>query len=158
MRELGYNYRLTDFQCALGMSQLKKLDIFVKIRRKIADKYNKAFSNIKEIGTPVEKGYARSSYHLYPIRLGKKLISRKRQIFDDLKNLGIGINVHYIPVPLQPFYRKTFGYKKGDFPNAESFYESELSLPIHPKLAKSEQNYIIKTVKNLIGGQFGYQR
>ena len=150
MRELGYNYRLTDFQCALGISQLKKLDRFIKIRRQIADKYNKAFADINEIGTPVEKGYASSSYHLYPIRLGKRAIARRGQIFEDLRKLGIGVNVHYIPVPLQPYYRKKFSFKKGDFPNAESFYESEISLPIHQKMTKSETNYVIKSVLDTI--------
>ena len=150
MQDLGFNYRLTDFQCALGISQLKKLDRFVKIRRRIVDKYNKAFSNIKEFGLPVEKRYTRSSYHLYPIRLGKRSISKRRQIFEDLRKLGIGVNVHYIPVPLQPYYRNRFGYKKGDFPEAEIFYESEISLPLHQKMTKSEINHVIKSVIDTI--------
>jgi dTDP-4-amino-4,6-dideoxygalactose transaminase len=151
MHDIGYNYRLTDIQCALGISQLKKLDKFIKIRRQIAYKYNKAFAGIKEISIPVDNKNSKSSYHLYPIRLCKRLALKKRQIFDDMRSLGIGVNVQYIPVPMQPYYKKTYGYKKGDFPNAEAFYESELSLPIHPKLAQSEQNYIIKTFKKLIG-------
>ena len=150
MRDIGYNYRLTDIQCALGISQLKKLNKFIKARRQIAAKYNKAFANIEEIDIPIEKGYAKSSYHLYPLRLNKKLIPKKRQIFEGLRKLGVGVNVHYIPVPLQPFYKKTFGYKKGYLPNAESFYESEISLPIHQKMLKSEIDHVINAVKETI--------
>ncbi|MFH1709896.1 MAG: UDP-4-amino-4,6-dideoxy-N-acetyl-beta-L-altrosamine transaminase [bacterium] len=150
MQDLGYNYRLTDIQCALGISQLKKLDKFLKIRRDIANRYNKAFADIEGIGIPVEKGHARSSCHLYPIRLNKELVLKKRQIFQDLRKLGIGVNVHYIPVPLQPYYRDKFGYKKGDFPHAEAFYQSEISLPLHQKMTKNDVDQVIQSIKRTV--------
>ena len=150
MQYLGFNYRITDFQCALGISQLKKLDRFIKIRKRIAAAYNKAFSHVDGISTPVEKDFATSSYHLYPIRIGKTLSRNKEQIFNDLRAAGLGVNVHYIPVPLQPYYRKKFGFKKGDFPNAESFYESEISLPLHQKMTQSDIDRVIKAVTDTI--------
>ncbi len=150
MRELGYNYRLTDIQCALGISQLSKLDKFIKARRQIAAKYNKAFANIDEIGIPVEKGFAKSSYHLYPIKLSSKLISKKLSIFTNLRRLGLGVNVHYIPLPLQPYYAKKYGYKRSDFPAAVSYYESEISLPLHQKMTDSDVNFVVKAVKDTI--------
>jgi len=155
MQTLGFNYRITDFQCALGITQLKKLDKFIKIRRKIAFVYNKAFANIKEITCPPEIKNVISSYHLYPIRLHESLVDKKRQIFDELRSLGVGVNVHYIPVPLQPYYQEMFGYQKGDFPAAEAFYESEISLPIHQKMTNADIQYVIRSVKSVIKAQSG---
>lgn len=147
MQGLGFNYRLTDIQCALGISQLKKLDKFVKARRLIAERYNREISKIDGIELPAEKPGIRSSYHLYPIKLTKNLLPHKKDIFSSLRKLGIGVNVHYIPVPLQPYYKQKYGYKNGDFPAAESFYKSEISLPIHPGLSKSDQDLVIKSVR-----------
>ena len=153
MQTLGYNYRLTDFQCALGISQLKKLDRFVRIRRDLAGKYNKALSGIDCIELPVEKPWAESSYHLYPMRFSSKLLSKKKQIFNRLRKLGIGVNVHYIPVPMHPYYRKKFGYEKGDFPNAEAYYESEISIPTHQQMTNKDVNYIVKNINRIINKQ-----
>jgi len=150
MQELGFNYRLTDFQCALGMSQLKKLDKFVARRRKIASTYDHELSNIKGFDTPKEIEGAKSSYHLYPIMLKGGPLKRKLEIFNALREKGLGVNVHYIPVPMQPYYRKTFGYKAGDFPVAEAFYKSEISIPIHQKMDNADVKAVISTVKEVI--------
>jgi len=151
MQDLGYNYRLTDIQCALGISQLKKLDTFIKIRRRIAAAYKAKLSDLKEISLPTERTNVRSSYHLYPVRLkSRRSIANKREIFQSLRSAGIGVNVHYIPVPLQPYYRNKFGYKTGDFPAAEAFYQSEISLPIHQKMTSDDISFVISAVKRML--------
>jgi len=141
----GFNYRITDFQCALGLSQLKKINKFIKRRRDIVAEYNKAFKNIKEIIIPVEKKYVKSSWHIYPIQI--KRIDRKR-IFDDLQKEGIGCQVHYMPLHLHPFYKKKFGYKKGDFPIAERYYERAITLPLFPKMTGKNIKKVIKKIIN----------
>ncbi len=141
MQFLGYNYRMTDIQAALGISQLKKLDKFVEKRREIAKIYNEAFKNNPYFDIPVEKEYAFHSYHLYPVRLKDK--TKKKEIFNKLRQNGIGIQVHYIPVYLQPYYQN-LGYKKGICPLAEDFYEREISLPIYPKMEHRDIIYVAK--------------
>lgn len=145
MQFLGYNYRMTDIQAALGISQLKKLDKFVEKRREIAKIYNKAFKDNLYFDIPVEKEYAFHTYHLYPIRLKDK--SKKKELFDKLRQNGIGVQVHYIPIYLQPYYQK-LGYKKEICPIAEDFYEREISLPIYPKMDNSEIELVINTFKS----------
>jgi len=147
IENIGFNYRLTDFQCALGLSQLKKIDRFIKRRREIITLYKKAFKNIKEIITPIEKDYVKSSWHIYPIQV--QGVDR-RKIFDDLRKKGIGVQVHYLPLHLQPFYKKRFGYKKGDFPIAEKYYERAITLPLFPAMTKKNTKKIIKEVKKII--------
>ncbi|MBA7512703.1 UDP-4-amino-4-deoxy-L-arabinose--oxoglutarate aminotransferase [subsurface metagenome] len=163
MRELGYNYRLTDFQCALGLSQLKKIDKFVKRRREIAYKYDLEFKNISEIIIPetdqmyldVMEGFVKqseSSWHLYVIQLNlEKLKVGRRKIFEALRTEGIGVNVHYIPIHLQPYYQKRFDYRKGDFPVAENYYEKAITLPIFPKMTDKDIEDIIRAIKKVIG-------
>jgi len=143
----GYNYRLTDFQCALGISQLKKIDKFIKRRKEIVTKYSGAFKNIKEIILPKEKDYVKSAWHIYPVQLEK--LDRKK-IFEQLRKQGIGVQVHYMPLHLHPFYRKRFGYKKGDFPKAEKYYKKAITLPLFPKMTDEEVKKVIKTVKKII--------
>ncbi len=124
MQDLGYNYRLTDFQCALGISQCKKLDEFIQRRREIAQRYNDVFKEIPEIVTPYEKKDVKSAYHIYVIQLQlEKLQVNRKTIFDALRAENIGVQVHYIPVHYHPYYQKNVGYKKGDFPNAERYYD-----------------------------------
>ncbi len=145
MQFLGYNYRMTDIQSALGISQLKKLDKFVEKRRKIAKIYNEAFKNNSYFDIPVEKDYAFHSYHLYSIRLKDEYKEKKREIFENLKKEGIGVQVHYIPVYLHPYYQK-LGYKKGICPNAEDFYTRQISIPIYPAMNDEDINFVIEKV------------
>ena len=147
----GFNYRITDFQCALGLSQFKKLGSFIKRRQEIVEIYNHAFARIPEIITPKSKSYAKPAWHLYIIQLQlAKLRVDRRKIFEALQKAGIGVQVHYMPLHLHPFYQKTFGYKKGDFPIAEMYYERAISLPLFPKMKAQEIRYIINTVKNIL--------
>lgn len=145
MQYLGYNYRMTDIQAALGISQLNKLDSFVERRRSIAELYNKAFNDNPYFDIPFEEDYAYSSYHLYPIRLKDKYRDKKREIFSKLREKGLGVQVHYIPVYLQPYY-KDLGYKKGLCPAAEEFYQRELSIPVYPSITKKEIKYVINKI------------
>ncbi len=145
MQFLGYNYRMTDIQAALGISQLKKLAEFIKKRREIVKIYNKAFKDNPYFDTPVEKDYAYHSYHLYSIRLKDSYKDRKKEIFQLLRKKGLGVQVHYIPVYLHPYYRE-LGYKKGECPVAEEFYKREISLPIYPTMTKQDVNFAIETV------------
>lgn len=151
MQQLGYNYRITDFQCALGISQFKKLKGFIKRRREIVKKYNQAFKDYDELIIPFEKPNVKSSYHLYMIKLNnEKLKVNRKKIFDALRAENIGVHVHYIPVHLQPYYKQNFGYKKGDFPIAEDFYNNALTLPLFPKMNNNDINDVIKAVNKVI--------
>jgi len=142
MQMLGFNYRITDFQAALGISQLHKLNKFVKKRREIMSLYNCAFKNNEFFDCPSEKDYAHSSYHLYPIRLKEKYVLKKEKIFSALRKNGVGVQVHYMPVYLQPYYQKN-GYSDKLCPNAEAYYKSELSIPIYPAMKKTDVNFVI---------------
>ena len=147
----GYNFRLTDFQCALGLSQFKKINRFIKRRREIVSEYNKAFKNIKEIITPGERNYVKSAYHIYVIQLVlDRLKGNRKKIFKELRKQGIGVQVHYLPIHLHPFYKKKFGYKKGDFPIAERYYKRTITLPLFPKMTDREVAQVIKIVKKTI--------
>jgi UDP-4-amino-4,6-dideoxy-N-acetyl-beta-L-altrosamine transaminase len=152
MQQLGYNYRLTDFQCALGISQFNKLEKFIDRRRKIVNAYNEAFSGMKEIITPFEKKDVKSAYHLYMIQLdlGRLKVGRKT-IFDALRAENIGVHVHYIPLHLQPYYQERFDHKKGDFPVAERYYERALTLPLFPKMTNEDVNDVIRAIEKVIG-------
>jgi UDP-4-amino-4,6-dideoxy-N-acetyl-beta-L-altrosamine transaminase len=151
MQSLGYNYRITDFQCALGISQFKKLEKFIELRRNIVNRYNDAFKDLKEIVTPFEKRDVRSAYHIYIIQLNlKRLKVERRKIFDALRAENIGVHVHYIPVHLQPYYKEHFGYKRGDFPVAERYYDRVLTLPLFPKMDDQDVNDVIDAVKKVI--------
>ena len=151
MHALGYNYRITDMQCALGIAQLEKLDSFVKRRRDIVEQYNKAFGDMAEITTPYEKPSVKSAYHLYMILLNlNRLKVGRKEIFDALRSEKIGVHVHYIPLHLQPYYKKSFGYKEGDFPVAEDYYTRALTLPLFPRMTDNDVQDVIKAVKKVI--------
>jgi len=147
----GYNLRLTDFQCALGISQMNKLDSFIRRRREIATMYNRAFAEMREIITPVEKEDARAVYHIYVIKLApERLKTGRKGIFEALRKENIGVNVHYLPVHLHPYYRKNLGYKEGDYPKAEAYYERAITLPLFPKMSDEDVNYVIGAVRKVI--------
>ena len=145
MQNLGFNYRMTDIQAALGLSQLKKADLFIERRREIASVYDKAFDGNEFFDIPAEANDRRSSYHLYPIRLKDRFRNGRKEIFLKMRNNGLGVQVHYIPVYLQPYYRD-LGFKKGLCPNAESYYEREISIPIYPALKGADIKYVINTI------------
>lgn len=145
MQNLGFNYRMTDIQSALGLSQLKKADHFIEQRRKIADIYNNSFSANKYFDITTEKEGIKSAYHLYPIRLKNGLESMRGDIFALLRSYGVGVQVHYIPVYLQPYYQ-SLGFKKGICPVAEDFYNREISLPIYPSMTAEQIKYVIDKV------------
>ncbi|MEA3453070.1 MAG: UDP-4-amino-4,6-dideoxy-N-acetyl-beta-L-altrosamine transaminase [Patescibacteria group bacterium] len=149
--EIGHNYRLTDFQCALGLSQLKKIDKFIKKRREIVKKYNQAFKNIKEIITPTERDNVKSAWHIYVIQLSlDKLKVGRGEIFRMLQKEGIGVQVHYVPLYLQPFYVEKFGYKEGNFPITDQYYQRAITLPLFPKMTDKEVDRVIKTVQKVM--------
>lgn len=146
--DLGFNYRITDIQCALGISQMKKLDRFVARRKEIANKYNQAFKNVQNIILPKQSDNCNSSWHLYAIQILNK---DRKQVFDKLRQLGIGVNVHYIPVYKHPYYQNN-GYSKTACANAENYYKHAISIPIFPKMTDEEVDYVIENIKAIIGG------
>lgn len=147
----GYNFRITDIQCALGVRQLAKIENFIAKRRKITAYYDKSFKDIKEIITPIEKKYVKVARHIYPIQLRlDKLKTGRKEIFEALRKEGLGVQVHYLPVHLHPFYKKKFHYKKGDFPIAEKYYESAITLPLFPKMMDKNVKDVIQAVKKVI--------
>ncbi|MDQ0221213.1 UDP-4-amino-4,6-dideoxy-N-acetyl-beta-L-altrosamine transaminase [Peribacillus cavernae] len=150
MQFLGYNYRMTDIQAALGTSQLEKLDMFVEKRKEIVTKYNEAFQNIRQITTPFQNSEGESSWHLYIIRLNLDELSvGRREIFETLQKQNIGVNVHYIPVHLLPYYQQ-LDYEKGSLPNAENLYEEIISLPLFPAMTEQDVADVIVAVKRII--------
>lgn len=145
MQELGYNYRLTDFQAALGTSQLKSADAGLKRRREIAAQYEDSFKSISGIKrqSGVVEGHA---YHLYIIETHKRL-----ELYNHLREKNIFAQVHYIPAHLMPYYQQQ-GWKPGDFPYAEAYYQCCLSLPMYPSLTDAEQRYVIDTIRQFLNG------
>ena len=150
MVELGYNYRITDFQCALGISQLNKLPKWLARRQEIARVYDEAFAGFPYVMPLSVSKDVLHAYHLYVVRIMDKEPSKKREsVFKHLREKGIGANVHYLPVHLHPFYKKRFNTSAGLCPVAEQAYEQILSLPIFPKLESCQQEYVIKTIKDI---------
>lgn len=138
MQTLGYNYRLSDMQAALGISQLKRANEGLQKRKEIAKRYDEAFGSNDEITIPsYQDGHA---FHLYVIRVKNRL-----ELYNHLRNKNIFAQIHYIPAHTMPYYKK-LGYQKGDFPLSENYYEQCLSLPMYPTLTKQEQEYVIKTI------------
>jgi dTDP-4-amino-4,6-dideoxygalactose transaminase len=145
MLHLGFNYRISDMQAALGSSQLKRLGEFVARRRFIAGHYREAFGANPFFDLPPEREGYESSYHLYPIRIKEPFVPLRRAVFDELRARGIGAQVHYIPVHLQPYYRG-LGFEPGLCPAAEGFYSREISLPMFPALRDSDLKKVVRIV------------
>lgn len=140
--ELGFNYRMTDIQAALGLSQMSRLDRFIDARHRIAAAYDAALAGFPVI-TPAADVRAHSALHLYVIELKTDVLTvTRRQVFESLRGAGIGVNVHYIPVHLQPHYRR-MGFAPGDFPHAETYYRRAISLPIYPDLGDDDFSYVL---------------
>ena len=144
MHSLGFNYRITDMQAALGISQLKKLDSFVKRRKEIALKYDKAFLN--SVVKPLYSFTKNSSYHLFVVKVDfSKLNISKVELFNKMREKNIGLQLHYIPINKQPFY-KNLGYGNEDTPIMNGYHEDSFSLPMYASLSNEEQEYVIKTL------------
>lgn len=139
--DLGYNYRITDIQCALGVSQMKKLDRFVARRREFVARYNEAFASEANIVCPIQAEGCNNSWHLYVVK-----VPNRKELYDKLKEAGINANVHYIPVYKHPYYQEN-GYADVCCPNAEELYAHMISLPLYPDLTNEEQDYVIEQVK-----------
>lgn len=146
---LGFNYRLTDIQAALGLSQLKKIDTFINKRQKIAKRYNENLI-FSLMTTPWQHPDTFSSYHLYPIRV-RSQSDHINQIllYDTLQKNGISANLHYIPIHRQPYF-ENLGFKSGDFPEAEKYFTETISLPIYPNLRRHQQNRVVKIIKEFL--------
>jgi perosamine synthetase len=143
MAELGYNYRITDFQCALGISQLKKLPDWISRRQEIASRYNMAFAESKAVKPLSVTSAVSHVYHLYVVRL---LNAARDEVFKSLRKSGIGVNVHYIPVHLHPFYRERFKTGEGLCPVSEAAYKEIISLPMFPKMSDEDTARVTKSL------------
>jgi len=154
MQDLGYNYRLTDLQCALGLAQLERLDTFVQRRRQIVAAYNAAFAGLPGLRTPGVREPANRdhiSWHLYTVQIDFPALGKTRtQVMTELRQRGIGTQVLYIPVHLQPWYRQTYGYGRGKCPVAEQHYRRALSLPLYPELSDEDVTRVIEAVTGCV--------
>ncbi len=142
--ELGYNYRITDLQAALGLSQMERIEEFVQRRRALVQRYNELLKNLP-VETPHQHPDTDSSWHLYIVRVKKS----HREVFETLRKNGIGVNLHYIPVHTQPYYQK-LGFKNGDFPVAEKYYSEAISLPLYYDLTDAQQDQVVAALKNAL--------
>lgn len=146
MQELGWNYRLTDIQCALGISQMKRLNTFIQRRREIAELYQGLFLDMEDVMCPPSS--AGHAWHLYPLWVNPE---KRRGLFEYLRSREIGVQVHYLPVHLHPYYRRRYGHKEGDFPRAERFYQGEISLPMFPRMSNEDVQRVVEEVRRGLG-------
>ncbi len=158
MQDLGFNYRITDFQCALGLNQLGKVEQFIARRREIVQKYNQAFADVPAIQTPGlrnELDRDLTSWHLYTVQIDFEEFGLSRtELMNELRYRGVGSQVLYIPVHLQPWYQKTYGYSLGKCPIAERYYQRALSLPLYPTMTDEEVDTVIEVVTGVLN-QYG---
>lgn len=149
--ELGYNYRLTDIQAALGYSQLQKLDSFLKRRREIASFYDEAFGSLDGVKIPSQMPGCNSAWHLYVLQIDfQKFKTNRTDFFSRMRDRQIGLQVHYIPVYWHPYYQ-ALGYKKGLCPIAEGIYENIVSLPMYPALSQDDLSRVVEAIKEILG-------
>jgi len=146
VQEFGLNYRLPDILCALGISQLNRLNSFKARRREIFDYYSDTLQTFENLVLPTERSNVNSNWHLYPIRVPHE---KRLEIFDAMRAKGIGVQVNYLPAHLQPVFQKQ-GYRRGRLPNSEAFYDSEISLPMHFELSEADLDYIIESLVRLL--------
>lgn len=149
--DLGFNYRITDFQCALGLSQLTKVERWIRRRQDIARKYDRAFRSIEAVQPLKVRNDVRHVYHLYVVQVsGQGGLQNRTELFTVLRERGIGVNVHYIPLNLHPFYQQQVNAQKGQCPVAETAYENILSLPIFPSMSDADVQYVISSITEFI--------
>jgi len=142
--ELGYNYRITDIQAALGRSQFKKINQIISRRHEIADRYNKSLSDLP-LKLPCKSNeWHSSAFHLYIIRLKNR--SRRQQVFKSLRDKGVGVNLHYIPVYRHPYYQ-SMGFDSSAFPESESYYQEAITIPLHPAMSIQDQDMVVQSIK-----------
>lgn len=145
--ELGYNFRLSEIHAALGLNQMKSLSKFLDIRRGIAKRYDYQLGELPLI-TPRQRLGSQSSYHLYPILVSDEFVNNyRKKLYNFMQHVGVNVNIHYIPIHLQPYFQK-IGFKVGDFPNAERYFRHTLSLPIYPDLTDESFDYIVFQLKD----------
>jgi len=146
--ELGYNYRMTDLQAALGVSQMQRLDSYIEQRHKIRCKYDQYLKELPVI-VPFQSEYTHSALHLYPVQIDTAATTLDRkQVFEQLRQAGIGVNVHYIPVHTQPYYQR-YGFKTNDFPAALKYYQRTISLPMFSTLTNEQLLRVVSSLKNI---------
>ena len=150
METLGFNYRITDFQAALGMSQLKKIDKYKIRRREIVNYYNDHFSDIEELIRPYESEGVNSNFHLYILQIKDNSKFDRYDLFNYLQSKNYSPMVHYIPVHLLSYYRENFGYKRGDFPVAEKIYDRSITIPLYPALTDLEVEKVVKDICSFV--------
>ena len=147
--ELGFNYRMTEMQAALGLSQMQRLSLFVKRRRGLAKRYNELLSDLP-VTLPQQLADSASSWHLYIVRFHLEKIEKTHsQIFDECRAAGIGVNLHYIPIHLQPYY-SDLGFKQGDYPAAEAYYANAISIPLFHSMTDAQQDEVVRVVKEIV--------
>lgn len=152
MEQPGFNYRITDLQCALGVSQLKRLEGFIRRRQEITDVYNVAFQALEHLQTPSLFENGRSAWHLYAVQIDFPTLGKSRaQVMQELRDLGVGTQVHYIPVHLQAYYQEKYGYAEGKCPVAEAYYGQCLSLPLFPTMTDGQVQEVIDAVRSVAG-------